>query len=143
VFLATDLLGDTVNRKTVRVELEARKDKSSLTQDEKQQLENKLVREANRVALKVMTNLDQFNRELSARGLSDEGPLENVDPGCVKGATGSSSLDRAHVVNVIRWHKVCLRAARMHTHMRSEKYITDMRVNRLRQFPASKRKSFV
>jgi hypothetical protein len=91
------MMGDKANRKTVR----ATKVASSLTDEEEQQLENKLVREANRVALKVMTERDQFERELSVREL-------DASPGEWWGMReyASSKLNEAHVVNVIRSHKV-------------------------------------
>jgi hypothetical protein len=124
VFLATDILGDKTNRKTVRAMLKERKVKASLTDAEEQQLENKLVREANRVVLKVMTKLDQFQRELSVRGLScSGGPGKKWGLGGARDATGLSSLDDAHVVNIIRSHKV-RRAARPHTQTRTRSHIT-------------------
>jgi hypothetical protein len=100
--MATDILGDTANRETVRAMLKMRKFKSSSTAKQEQELENKLVREANRVALKVMSQVDQFERELSVRKL-DASPGEWWDK---REANGSSTLDEAHVVNVIRSHKV-------------------------------------
>ena len=103
MFLATDISGDKANREAVRATLKGRKVKSLLTPEQEQQLENKLVREADRVALKVMTDLGQFQRELSVRGL----PGSAEEWWDLKEAAGSSTLDSAHVVNVIRSHKVC------------------------------------
>jgi hypothetical protein len=146
VFLATDMLGDAANRETVRAMLNERKGKVSLTDVEEQQLENKLVREANRVVLKVMTQLDQFERELSVRGLScSGGPGEEWGPGGARDATGLSLLDGAHVVNIIRSHKVSRRATRPHTHTHTHTHkhalielLTNVRAHRLRQFSTSK-----
>jgi ABC-type nickel/cobalt efflux system permease component RcnA len=135
--------------------LKERKVKVCLTDAEEQQLENKLVREANRVVLKVMTKLDQFERELDVRGLSfSGGPGAEWGPGGARDATGLGLLDGAHVVNIIRSHKV-RRAARSHTHTHTHTHtythththththaflelLTNMRTHRLRRFPASK-----
>jgi hypothetical protein len=106
VYLATDIGGNKANREAVRARLQKRKCKSTLTKEEEQQLENKLVREADRVALKVMTELDQFHRELSVRGLNATPTEWWVDKNYVKEVDGSSTLDDEHVVNVIRSHKV-------------------------------------
>jgi hypothetical protein len=134
--------------------LKERKVKVSLTDAEEQQLENKLVREANRVVLKVMTKLDQFERELSVRGLScSGGPGAEWGPGGARDATGLSLLDDTHVVNIIRSHKVSRRATRPHTHTHVHTHthththalielLMNMRAHRLRQFPASKVKCF-
>jgi hypothetical protein len=101
--MATDIwiLGDTANRETVRTMLTKRQFRSSSTAKQEQELENKLVREANQVALKVMSQLDQFERTLS--------PGEWWEK---REANGSSTLDEAHVINVIRSHKVRQRQLR-------------------------------
>ena len=113
VYLATDIGGEKANRTAVRANLRERTRKDSLTSDQEHQLkielmENKLVREADRVAIKVMTQLDQFNRELTVRGHAvSPNPEACWD---VKDYTqepdGTSMLDENYVVNVIRSHKV-------------------------------------
>jgi hypothetical protein len=95
VLLATDLLVGKANRESVRARLKERRAISSLTEEEEYQLEDTLVRDANRVVLKVMTQLDQFERELSARGLPcSGGPGNEWGPGGAREATGLSSLAR-------------------------------------------------
>jgi hypothetical protein len=100
VFLATDLLGDKANREIVRSRLKERKATIKLTEEDAKQLEDNLVWEENRVALKVMDQLDQFERELSVREF-DSSPGEWWD---IKDYV--TQLAEAHVVNVVRSHRV-------------------------------------
>jgi hypothetical protein len=103
VYLADDIGGEKANRAAVRAKIQAQNYKIPLTEEAEELLENKLVREANRVALKVMTKLDQFERELTVRGHTT---LPDPEKNYTTDADGCSNFDDAHVVNVIRSHKV-------------------------------------
>jgi hypothetical protein len=107
----------------VRASLQKRKLIKSLTKQEEQKLEKTLVWEANRVALKVMTDLSQFERELSVRGLDASPTEEEWDK---READGCSTLKDEHVVQIIRSHKVSrhtLTYAHVHIQTQSHTYL--------------------